>query len=83
MHSLAMFSLRRLPLARPAALRQFHSTPRLLVKKGDSLPDVELHEGSPGTKVSLAKELKGNGVIIGMGQPHTGLPYQASRRNIR
>jgi 2-Cys peroxiredoxin 5 len=32
---------------------------------GDAIPDVELMEDSPGNKVSLAKELKGNGLIIG------------------
>ncbi|KAI9796440.1 MAG: hypothetical protein M1825_000619 [Sarcosagium campestre] len=38
-----------------------------MVKVGDSIPDLEvLQEGSPGTKVNLAKELKGKGVIIGV-----------------
>ena len=50
-----------------ASARSFHFTPRLGVKVGDGLPDVELMEGSPGTKVNLAKELSsGRGVIVGV-----------------
>jgi 2-Cys peroxiredoxin 5 len=60
-----MFAARRVCLVRPAASRLFHSTPRAYVKVGDAVPDVELMEDSPGNKVSLAKELKGNGLIIG------------------
>lgn len=65
-----MFSVRRAPLARAvrAINRQqpFHSTSRAWVQVGDKLPDVELVENSPGNKVSLAKELTGKGVVIGV-----------------
>ena len=37
-----------------------------MVKVGDSIPSVELVEGSPGNKVNLAKELKGKALIIGV-----------------
>ena len=46
---------------------QFHSTPAIMVKAGDSIPDVDLFEDSPGNKVNLAKELStGKGLIIGV-----------------
>lgn len=48
------------------ARASFHSSARALVKVGDSIPDVDLMEGSPGNKVNLAKELKGKGVIVGV-----------------
>jgi 2-Cys peroxiredoxin 5 len=38
----------------------------MLVKVGDAMPDVELMENSPGNKVSLANELKGKGLVIGV-----------------
>ena len=65
-----MFAARRLASARPVLFRPqlvsgFHSTAPAFVKVGDKIPDVELMEGSPGNKVSIAKELKGNGLIIG------------------
>lgn len=42
-------------------------TPSNQVKVGDSIPDIELFEDSPGNKISLAKELaSGKGVIIGV-----------------
>jgi peroxiredoxin 5 len=38
-----------------------------MVKIGDSVPSVDLMEGSPGNKVNLANELaSGNGLIIGV-----------------
>ena len=37
-----------------------------MVKAGDKIPNVDLDEGSPGTKVNLSKELTGKGVIIGV-----------------
>lgn len=38
-----------------------------MVKVGDRLPNLDvLHEGSPGNKVNLSKELKGKGLIIGV-----------------
>ena len=38
-----------------------------MVKVGDSIPDVELAEGSPGNKVNLKEALsKGKGVIVGV-----------------
>ena len=43
---------------------------KLIVKKvkvGDSIPDIEVFEDSPGNKISLAKELAtGKGLIIGV-----------------
>ena len=65
-----MLALRRTaqhPCRAVTFARNFHFTPRLRVKVGDALPDVELMEGSPGTKVNLAKELSsGRGVIVGV-----------------
>ena len=50
--------------ARAAA---FHASTCLAVRAGDAIPDLEvLTENSPGNKVNLAKELKGNGLIIGV-----------------
>jgi 2-Cys peroxiredoxin 5 len=36
-----------------------------MVKAGDSVPNIDLVEGSPGNKVNLSKEL-GSGLIIGV-----------------
>lgn len=37
------------------------------MKTGDPIPDLEvLVEGSPGQKVNLAREIKGNGIILGV-----------------
>lgn len=47
-------------------LRSFHASAPAFVKVGDAIPDVELMENSPGNKVSIAKELKGKGLIIGV-----------------
>ena len=48
-------------------IRNFHQTPIKMVKVGDSIPNVELVEGSPGDKVNLSKELaSGKGLIIGV-----------------
>ena len=53
-----------LPFARAAP---FHASTCLAVKAGDAIPDLEvLKENSPGNTVNLAKELKGNGLIIGV-----------------
>lgn len=62
---------RRQLLLRPANAttfsRFFHTTPRVLVKAGDSVPSVEVQEGSPGNKVDLSKETaKGKFVIVGV-----------------
>ena len=46
--------------------RNFHASAPALVKVGDTIPNVELVEDSPGNKVSIANELKGKGVIIGV-----------------
>ena len=46
--------------------RSFHASAPAFVKVGDSIPNIELVEGSPGNKVSIAKELEGKGVIIGV-----------------
>jgi 2-Cys peroxiredoxin 5 len=60
-----MFS-RRIVTTLPRASRSFHVTARAMVKTGDSLPNIDLVEGSPGNKVNLSKELTGKGVIIGV-----------------
>ena len=46
--------------------RYFHPTSIKMVKAGDKIPDVELHESSPGDKVNLSKTLTGKGLIIGV-----------------
>ncbi|KAK4556008.1 hypothetical protein LTR86_006704 [Recurvomyces mirabilis] len=46
--------------------RQFHTTHKALVQVGDAIPDIELMENSPGSKISIAKEMKGKGLIIGV-----------------
>ncbi|KAK5687706.1 hypothetical protein LTS10_001846 [Elasticomyces elasticus] len=65
-----MFPARRAFRAAPALsaspLRSYHATRSMLVQINDAIPDVELMENSPGNKVSIAKELKGKGVIIGV-----------------
>lgn len=62
------------PLARPAAVRSFHATPRAFVKVGDEIPDLEvLHESTPGTKINLAEEFKdGDGYIVGVPAAFSG-----------
>lgn len=44
----------------------FHSSAARFVQVGDKIPNVELAEGSPGTKVNIASELKGKGLVIGV-----------------
>ncbi|KAK3634457.1 hypothetical protein LTR22_019616 [Elasticomyces elasticus] len=65
-----MFPARRAFRAAPALsaspFRSYHASRSLLVQVNDAIPDVELMENSPGNKVSIAKELKGKGVIIGV-----------------
>ncbi|KIW27941.1 uncharacterized protein PV07_07636 [Cladophialophora immunda] len=56
---------------RPTSLtprfRPFSSTSAIMVKQGDSIPNIDLYEDSPGNKVNLAKELSsGKGLIIGV-----------------
>lgn len=47
--------------------RGFHSSRPAFVKVGDSIPPLELTEGSPANKVNLAKELSSaDGLIIGV-----------------
>lgn len=72
-YTAVMFAARRLATSVPAgrslprtAARGFQSTSRAWVNVGDSLPDVELVEDSPGNKVNLARELRGKGVVIGV-----------------
>ncbi len=66
-----MFSSLRSALAvsqsglRPTT-RFFATTTARMVKVGDKIPDVDLHESSPGDKVNLSKELTGKGLIIGV-----------------
>lgn len=69
-----MFTTRRIPrttlLLQPILhkpIRTFHQTAVNMVKVGDSLPNVDLVEGSPSDKVNLSKELaSGKGLIIGV-----------------
>ena len=46
--------------------RAFHPSLATMVKVGDSIPSVEMAEGSPGNKVNLASTLTGKGLIIGV-----------------
>ena len=39
---------------------------RLLINVGDAIPDIEVQEGTPGNKISIAKELKSKALIIGV-----------------
>lgn len=48
-------------------IRTFHQTAVNMVKTGDSIPNVDLVEGSPSDKVNLSKELaSGKGLIVGI-----------------
>ncbi|KAF2402568.1 Redoxin [Trichodelitschia bisporula] len=58
--------LRRTTASRSILARQFHTSPRTLVKIGDRVPSIEVYEDSPGNTVNLAKELQGKGLIIGV-----------------
>lgn len=62
-----MLAARRIPAALPRLVRpraaQFHASARACVRVGDAVPDVELMEASPGNKLSIAKELKGKGLV--------------------
>lgn len=50
-----------------SSTRQFHATAAIMVKAGDSIPNVELVEGAPDKKVNIANELSsGKGLIIGV-----------------
>jgi 2-Cys peroxiredoxin 5 len=76
-----MFAARRLPRALPLAAprRLFHASSPACVQIGDKIPDVELHEGSPGNKVKIADELKsGKGLIIGKDPWREVLPPETS-----
>jgi len=47
-----------------------------MVNVGDSIPSVELHDGSPGAKVDLSKDLaKGKGLIIGVPAAFSPSPH--------
>ncbi|OJD37084.1 tsa family protein [Diplodia corticola] len=65
-----MLAARRIPAALPRLVRPraagFHASARAHVRVGDAVPDVELMEASPGNKLSIAKQLKGKGLIIGV-----------------
>ncbi|KAI0206663.1 AhpC/TSA family protein [Astrocystis sublimbata] len=78
---MAFRALHRVPNAVPRALSApsraafFHSTPRAFVQAGDAVPDIELHEDSPGNKVSLAKQYASgiaNGVVVGVPAAFSG-----------
>ncbi|KAL8899303.1 MAG: hypothetical protein Q9192_001636 [Flavoplaca navasiana] len=59
-------TLHLLPRSTIVARRSFSTTTPAFVKAGDPVPDIDLVEGSPGNKVNLAKELQGNGLIVGV-----------------
>ncbi|KIW11038.1 hypothetical protein PV08_10337 [Exophiala spinifera] len=63
----ATSSFRQARITPLATRRTFSSTPAIMVKEGDSIPNVDLFEDSPGNKVNLSQELaSGKGVIIGV-----------------
>lgn len=62
---LSALALRRLAVTASRA-RTLHSTARAFVRVGDTIPNVELVEKSPGNKVNLSKEIKGKALIIGV-----------------
>ncbi|KIX00764.1 uncharacterized protein Z518_09829 [Rhinocladiella mackenziei CBS 650.93] len=48
-------------------VKSFSSTAAIMVKQGDSIPNIDLFEDSPGNKVNLSKELSsGKGLVIGV-----------------
>lgn len=63
------------------SIRTFHFSVPKLVNVGDKIPDVELVEGSPGNKVSIAQELKGKGLVIGVPAAYSRLtPYYGKKQ---
>lgn len=62
----AFAAVPRSSVAQLSVGRTFTSSSAAFVKRGDAVPDVELFEDSPGNKVSIAKVLKGKGLIIGV-----------------
>ena len=65
-----------------ARSRVFQTSARQLVQIGDAIPHVELLENSPGNKVSIAKELKGRGLIIGVPAAFSKLPRNISHKRL-
>jgi len=71
-----MFATRQLSRLRPqmsplvssaqTPSRNFHASRVDSVQVNDAIPNVELMENSPVNKVSIGKELKGKGLIIGI-----------------
>ena len=59
-------AVKRFSQAPSHSARNFHGSAPTFVKVGDAIPNVDLVEDSPGNKVSIANELKGKGVIIGV-----------------
>ncbi|KAK1072509.1 hypothetical protein LTR12_009888 [Friedmanniomyces endolithicus] len=53
-------------LSAPAPSRTFHASRVNSVQVNDEIPNIDLMETFPGNKVSIAKELKGKGLIIGI-----------------
>ena len=64
-HVFAARARKRL-LQTPQSARGFHASAPAFVVVGDAIPDIQLVEDSPGNKVSIANELKGTGVLIGV-----------------
>ena len=53
-----------------------------MVKVGDSIPNVDLVEGSPGDKVNLSKELaSGKGLVVGVPAAFSKYALSPSRCN--
>ena len=75
--AIIMFATRRFVSLAPRAFgaaRGFQSTARASVQVGDSIPNIDLVETSPGNKVNIAKELQGKGVIVGVPAAFSTLP---------
>ncbi|KAL9042760.1 MAG: hypothetical protein Q9180_000352 [Flavoplaca navasiana] len=66
-------TLHLLPRSTIVARRSFSTTAPAFVKAGDPIPNIDLVEGSPGNKVNLAKELQGNGLIVGVPAAFTSI----------
>lgn len=61
------FASARTIVSRSASARLFHSSRASFLAVGDSVPSVEVQEGSPGNTVNLAQETaNGKYVIVGV-----------------
>ena len=63
------------------ARRQFHASRSSLIAVGDALPNIDLMEGSPGNRLSLAKALAfEKGLVIGVPAAFSKLCHYSSTR---